>query len=220
MVNQMLSDKNFPGLGKRLRTFRKRAKLTAEELAEKIKLKFPNTGVSRQVLFNIEKGRKECSLAGLFEICLTLEIQPINLLCDTGKPFATTSSGTFAGKTPIEIADELNIGKLQPLNPSTNNPSRTLPDTPERMIMDIARQAVSTLNSSESIIEGLHHFDGFDNDTLEGITNMVSISLPTVVDSLRHLEKDFAIQVPPNLWDRINAVKHRTNLIIEELSHE
>ena len=94
---------DFPGVGNRLRNYRVKAGFTAETLASAVKEKFPNTGVSRQTIFNIENERRRMDLSSLVEIARTLNINPLSLLCDLGQPFETVSdSGPLAGLTPLE----------------------------------------------------------------------------------------------------------------------
>ena len=101
---------DFPGVGNRLRNYRVKAGFTAETLASAVKEKFPNTGVSRQTIFNIENERRRMDLSSLIEIARTLNINPLSLLCDLGQPFETVSdSGPLAGLTPLEVCSMFSI---------------------------------------------------------------------------------------------------------------
>lgn len=94
---------NFPGLGERLKKYRSAVGLSADNLVENVHNRFPNTGVSRQIIFNIEKGRREIRLDELFEIAATLNIHPTSLLYDKSKPLDVIESGTLKGYRPTDV---------------------------------------------------------------------------------------------------------------------
>lgn len=95
---------DFPGIGNRLKKYRLKAGFTAETLGSAVKEKFPNTGVSRQTIFNIENERRRMDMSSLIEIARTLDINPLSLLCDLGKPFEIVADdGPLAGLTPVGV---------------------------------------------------------------------------------------------------------------------
>lgn len=97
-VNQLNMD--FYELGKRIKTERKKKKITQEELAEKV-------GLSVQHINNIENNRKKCSLETFVKIANVLSVSTDYLLqnyLEIDKP----SKITFLGKnlqdsTPREL---------------------------------------------------------------------------------------------------------------------
>lgn len=93
----------FPGLGERLKKYRLAAGLSADKLVEKVHNRFPDTGVSRQIVFNIEKGRREIRLDELCEISMALDIEPTALICDFSKPFDTITYGPFKDCLPEDV---------------------------------------------------------------------------------------------------------------------
>ena len=78
---------DFPEVGKRLKTYRLAAGYTAETLAAAVSKKFPDSGVSRQLVFNIENGRRRMDLSSLIEIARTINVNPLSILCDLDRPF-------------------------------------------------------------------------------------------------------------------------------------
>lgn len=101
----MDTSEEFPGLGERLKKYRLAAGLSADELARKTREKFPDTGVSRQIIFNIEKGRRDMKLGELFELSMTLNINPTSLICDKSKPFDVIEEGPLKGYLPGDVDD-------------------------------------------------------------------------------------------------------------------
>lgn len=69
----------YEEVGRRIRDARKRRKppLTQEELADRVKL-------SRTSITNLENGRQKLLLHTLADIAAALQVQPANLLPDTG----------------------------------------------------------------------------------------------------------------------------------------
>ena len=60
-------------IGKKIVDHRKAAMYSQTILSEKL-------SISRSSLANIEKGRQQCSISVLFEICLVLKIKPTDIL--------------------------------------------------------------------------------------------------------------------------------------------
>lgn len=70
------------GIGRRIRAFRKRDGLTAQDLAE-------DSGMSRSVIANIETGRREDITVGeLMALSKALRVPPVAILFDVTRPFA------------------------------------------------------------------------------------------------------------------------------------
>ncbi|GEM_PF-1559772 len=67
------ADNEIPNLGKKLKTFRKAANLTQEQLAEK-------TGMDTLYYASIEREERTPSLKMLYRICHSLRISPGDLL--------------------------------------------------------------------------------------------------------------------------------------------
>lgn len=98
------ADVGIPGLGKRLKVFRTSFGYSAQGLAEAIRAKHEDTSITRQVIFNIENGRKtDLSITELVHIADGLCLPYLSLVCDLTEPYKSIVGGPFAGKTPYEV---------------------------------------------------------------------------------------------------------------------
>lgn len=94
----------IPGLGYRLKLFRTSFGYSAQGLAEAIRAKHEDTSVTRQVIFNVENGRKtDLSITELVHIADGLDLPYLALLCDLTEPYKSIVGGPFSGKTPYEV---------------------------------------------------------------------------------------------------------------------
>ena len=73
--------------GKRIAHYRRIAKISAEDLAEKA-----GFGLTRSIIANLENGRKEdLTVRQLMAIALVLGVSPVNLVFDVRRPYASVS---------------------------------------------------------------------------------------------------------------------------------
>lgn len=104
---------DYRDLGIRVRTIRRQAGMTQEELAEKV-------GISASFLGHIERGSRVASLETLVALCNTLNISPVYLLeaslLSTQEtalfPEGTTPEMQHAAKQLLHLAEGL-AGRLQ-----------------------------------------------------------------------------------------------------------
>jgi len=97
-------DVGIPGLGERLKTFRTSFGYSAQGLAEAIRTKHKDTSITRQVIFNIENGRKnDLSITELVHIADGLSLPYLSLVCNLREPYISIVGGPFAGKTPYQV---------------------------------------------------------------------------------------------------------------------
>ena len=128
-----------------MKKYRLAAGLSADKLVEKIRGQFPDTGVSRQVIFNIEKGRREIRLDELCEISMALDIKPTALICDYSKPFRRIRSGVFDNFLPIEVTNFFYTETFDEDSLDSNES----PDHTDNMILTYATQVMYALDSFE-----------------------------------------------------------------------
>lgn len=96
----------IPGLGERLRKYREAQNLTAAMLATETQEIFPDTTISRQVIFNIENGRKtDVNVTELVQLARALDVPPSALLCDFDKPFEEPTEGPFKMYDAVSVLD-------------------------------------------------------------------------------------------------------------------
>ena len=82
-----MEEKYFPQVGQKIALHRKRAKVSAEELASKV-----GRGLTRSILANLENGRKQdITVAQLMGISAVLGLRPIDLIVDLSEPNARVS---------------------------------------------------------------------------------------------------------------------------------
>ena len=105
----------IPGLGERLRKYREAQQLTAAMLATKTQEIFPDTTISRQVIFNIENGRKtDVSVTELVQLAGALDVPPSALLCDFDKPFEEPTEGPFKMYDAVSVLDLFSVKEKYP----------------------------------------------------------------------------------------------------------
>lgn len=103
----------IPDLGKRLRLFRKSFGYSAQGLSEHIRSQHEDSTITRQVIFNIENGRKtDLTITELVYISDAMGLPYTALLCDLTEPFRIIKSGPFNNKT--------NYGVIEKFDPQKN----------------------------------------------------------------------------------------------------
>uniref|UniRef100_A0ABS3IWF8 Helix-turn-helix transcriptional regulator n=2 Tax=Bifidobacterium asteroides TaxID=1684 RepID=A0ABS3IWF8_9BIFI len=106
--------RGIPDLGKRLRLFRKSFGYSAQALAELIKSKHEDSSITRQVIFNIENGRKtDLTITELVYISDAMGLPYSALLCDLTQPFLPIQSGPFMGKNTYDVIDDFDPRKTE-----------------------------------------------------------------------------------------------------------
>lgn len=102
----------IPGLGERLRLFRKSFGYSAQELSERIQTEHQDASITRQVIFNIENGRKtDLTVTELVYISDALGLPYSALICDLTEPFRPIPSGPFKGKSTYEVINRFDPEK-------------------------------------------------------------------------------------------------------------
>lgn len=105
----------IPGLGARLRKYRESKGMTAEMMGDSVHERFPDTTISRQVIFNIESGRKtDISVTELVHLARTLDIPPTALLSDYDEPFEHPEEGPFKDMDAIDILNFFSAHRQYP----------------------------------------------------------------------------------------------------------
>ena len=78
--------------------------MSAKALSQLVLEKYPESTLTRQVIFNIENDRKgDLSIAELFQLSDCLNIPPLALLCDIEDPDKKIEDGPFKGKTNRQV---------------------------------------------------------------------------------------------------------------------
>lgn len=102
----------IPGLGDRLRLFRKSCGYSAQELSDLIQAKHEDSSITRQVIFNIENGRKtDLTITELVYLSDAIGLPYTALLCDLTQPFLPIESGPFAHKSTYDVIDDFDPRK-------------------------------------------------------------------------------------------------------------
>lgn len=159
---------DFPEIGKRLKKYRLKAGYTAETLAAAVRDKCPNTGVSRQSIFNIENERRRMDLSSLIEISRTIGINPLSLLCDLSQPFTPIEDGTpLGGMTPIDVCHLFGVNSFS-IDTSKN------PDAPDAQEVSLMQIALELADNAPRVKEELGKQD---KDSGEMISWMYSMRL-------------------------------------------
>ena len=80
-------------IGQKIALYRKRSKLSAEELAAKV-----GRGLTRSILANLETGRKQdLTVSQLLGVAVVLGVRPIDLIFDLSEPNERISSRMARG---------------------------------------------------------------------------------------------------------------------------
>lgn len=211
-------DEQFPGLGERLKKYRTAAGLSADKLAEKVREKFPNTGVSRQVIFNVEKGRREIKLSELFEISMIININPVALICDWSKPFETIKSGPFKDFLPEEVSMYLNSSWGSD-TVSMSSEARKQPDFTDNFILIYGDLLMNLLASFETDY-GRNNIK-FCADAIEKakacVTNLQSVNAEIPDEYMERFQRD--LELMESLADSNEEVRKQWHML-QELNTE
>lgn len=185
---------DFPEVGKRLKTYRLAAGYTAETLAAAVSKKFPDSGVSRQLVFNIENGRRRMDLSSLIEIARTINVNPLSILCDLDRPFMRIESGSLSGLTPMGVC------RLFGANGFSLCAKEGAPDARQ---IQVVRTAIELTNQVDSVKEIVEREDPEGSDTgllfswvsKTNLLNALGVELP---DAMKDIDSKARKIVPPS----------------------
>lgn len=232
--------KEVSPVGRRLARYRKRANLTAEQLAERI----PNPDITRGVIANIESGRKrDLTSTELALIASGLDVSPIALLVDMNDPFAvvdipgladgyrglTNTEYVFA--TSIQTPEQLDVGIQLPTGArilmgalldaegSLEHLDAIDAARSDRAAFDAAA-ASDPQNVARYVVAPFHRF-GVREAQLDG--EMYRAYMQDLVDDYRDLLQrvpggmwsGLDEPLPPSIEDRIERVRRRVVQVIE-----
>ena len=191
----------IPGLGERLRLFRRSFGFSAQELSERIQSEHKDSSITRQVIFNIENGRKtDLTVTELVYISDALGLPYTALICDFTEPFRPIPSGPFKGKSTYEVINRFDPEKNEDV--SINGEWDSL-----NMYLAYAINLVETIDDFDSTKESLTRSHNVSDRQREIAQLMLlKVDLKAMEGDIRSLKHD-GVYVPEAYITKIAEAK-------------